>query len=67
MKLNDWFENEQKRTGKRVKMEEFGRKIGITGAGVKKILNGSIPKPETMAAIERETGGKVRPADYYKP
>ncbi len=65
MKLNEWFESEEKRTGKRIKKSEFGEKIGITGAGVKKILNGSIPKKENIAAIEKATSGKVRLADYY--
>ncbi len=65
MKLQEWFESEEKRTGKKVKKSEFGLKIGLTGAGVGKILNGSVPRKDNMEAIEKVTGGKVRPADYY--
>ncbi len=67
MKLNEWFDAEEERTGKRVNKAAFGRQIGITGAGVQKILDGAMPKKDTALAIEKETGGKVRPADHYKP
>lgn len=66
MKLSEWFDAEKKRTGKRVMKAQFGEKIGITGAGVQKILDGAMPKRATVLAIEKATGGKVRPVDFYK-
>ena len=65
MTLNDWFNFEEKRTGKRPSNAAFGREIGMTGQGVGKLLDGSIPKPDKMPLIEKATRGKVKAADFY--
>jgi transcriptional regulator with XRE-family HTH domain len=61
MKLKDWLDDE-KMTG-----TEFGDRIGVSQGAVSKIARGAFwPAAETIAAIERETKGKVTAADILE-
>lgn len=66
MKLQDYFEAHKKRTGKKLKKSEFGKRCEATGAAVGKWLTGTIPSPDMMGRIEKATSGKVKPADFYQ-
>jgi len=60
MKLREWLRNEN------VSASEFGRRIGVSHAAVLRWSGGArTPRPAQMEAIQRETGGKVMPADFY--
>lgn len=50
-----------------VTYDEFARRIGAANAGViAKYASGKrVPRPRFMAAIVRETGGKVSPNDFF--
>lgn len=47
--------------------DAFARRIGVANAGViSKYASGKrVPRPWVMAAIVRETGGKVQPNDFH--
>lgn len=64
MKLQEWFDNQEK-AGKRVFKAEFARRCGVTAPAVDKWLAGSIPSRENMIAVQGVTGGKVSPDDFY--
>lgn len=60
MKLSAWL------SASALSDAEFGRRIGVTGFAVARYARGQrIPRPEVMAAIQRETAGQVTAADFY--
>jgi len=60
MQLTAWMEREG------ITPAEFGERIGRTAAAVRFYRRGlRMPRPEVMAAIQRETGGEVGPPDFY--
>lgn len=50
-------------------LRAFASKIGVAnGSVVLKWASGKqVPRPKHMAAIIRETGGKVQPNDFFVP
>ncbi|WP_330703565.1 helix-turn-helix transcriptional regulator [Novosphingobium resinovorum] len=50
-----------------VTYDDFAKRIGASNAGViaKYAAGKRVPHPKFMAAIVRETGGKVQPNDFY--
>ena len=60
MKLKDWLETSG------LKQKDFADKIGVSLMSLSLYLHrGRIPRPVVLAAIQRETGGAVTPADFY--
>ena len=60
MKLKEWRQNEN------ITATDFGRRIGVSHAAILRYEAGArMPRPAQMAAIQRETGGAVTPADFY--
>lgn len=48
--------------------EAFGAKVGLSQSQISRIKRGiSRPSWDTVAAIERETGGKVTASDFAQP
>lgn len=49
--------------------DAFARRIGVANAGVvaKYAAGKRTPRPKFMAAIVRETDGKVQPNDFFGP
>jgi DNA-binding transcriptional regulator YdaS (Cro superfamily) len=44
----------------------FAERIGVSSEAVNQWVKGKrFPRPESIMDIERETGGKVRVADWY--
>ena len=61
MRLSDWL----RKSG--VTGEVFAERVGVTQSAISKIARGaSWPEPDTIAAIERETKGKVTVGDILK-
>lgn len=51
---------------KRLSLQAFGDRIGVSKNSVHRYVHGeSIPSPDTMTRIVRETEGQVGPADFY--
>lgn len=59
MKLEAWI------AGKKLRMDDFARAIGVHTVTAYKLRSGkSLPSIRIAAAIERETGGAVTAADF---
>lgn len=60
MKLSAYLEREA------LSDEEFGRRVGRDRSTIYRIRNGTHkPSPELMQEIAKQTGGQVRPDDYF--
>lgn len=61
MQLADYFD----KTG--VKPSEFADRIGVTSEAIRLYLRGArTPRPATMQAIHRATGGLVTANDFFR-
>jgi predicted transcriptional regulator len=59
MKFSDYLNNEQ------LSNSEFARRIGVNASTVLRLVEGNVPRPETMLAIYKQTCGQVEPIDWY--
>lgn len=50
------------------KLADLAQRVGVTPAAMYRYVAGArVPRREIMFRIERETGGEVKPADFFAP
>lgn len=53
--------------GAKLTRKEFASRIGVKPVSVYRYIVGErFPKPQVLAAIERETGGAVKASSFYE-